>query len=195
MRIISYLISIAIICVSVGCVSIFVGKDFKKEPIKDIVVGKTTKAEIINSFGVPYNENKVTFNNTEFEIFNYLYSFLDYSTNKQMKKELRCEFKNGLLNSYNFVSTFEDDRIRIDKNKLNTLEKGKTTKSAVQNVLCIPHGIALIPTSLLYRPPSDIKDVKELWVYYSSKNDTVMIFFDLHGLFLEFNITSEGKTL
>ncbi len=82
-----------------GCVTM--GRDFPTSPVKLIVNGKTTREEIRNTFGQPYQTG------IEDGMETWTYYKIKYrGTKETTSKELHITFdKNGVVDSHSFTST------------------------------------------------------------------------------------------
>lgn len=86
-----------------------VGKDFKYNGPTDIEVKKTTKNDILQKFGNPF---RVGYNNGDLQ---WTYCFYVYSAfSNTNTRDLVVVFnKDGLVQSYEYNSSFEDDKVKI----------------------------------------------------------------------------------
>jgi outer membrane protein assembly factor BamE (lipoprotein component of BamABCDE complex) len=82
-----------------GCVTM--GRDFPTDPVKSIVNGKTTREDVRNAFGQPYQTG------IEDGMESWTYYKIKYRGPKESKsKELHITFdKKGVVDSHSFTST------------------------------------------------------------------------------------------
>ncbi|MBF0360134.1 MAG: outer membrane protein assembly factor BamE [Oligoflexia bacterium] len=90
-----------------GCAN--VGKNFTYNGPTDIELKKTTKNEILNKFGSPF---RVGYNNGDIQ---WTYSYYQYSAFADTNtKDLIVSFnKDGIVDHYEYNSSFEDDKVKI----------------------------------------------------------------------------------
>ena len=210
MNILFYLISVLVTFSVIGCATPVIksGTDFKKETLNNIVIGQTTKVEVIGVLGAPGGMRKRILNNAEYDISIYAFSQLEEGLMNY--KRLFCEFKNNLLNAYDFESTFKEDQPRITEKEKIYLERGKTRRNDVQNLFGTPTSKAFLPTTLIsdYVPSG----TKEIWKYSHREIEmtigrttnidkylikSIIIFFDGDGIVIDssyFEDVSKGAT-
>lgn len=212
MRITFYLASIIILCAIVGCVTPCPkGRDFRKEPIKNMIIGQTNQTEVANLFGVPYQTKKVSLDGTIYDTFTYFYAYPESEENIYVYRwrNLNCTFKNGILDGYFFNSVINEDQVKFKDIKKVNIEKGKTTKSDVQNLLGIPTSKTLLPSICLTLNTSS--DTKEVWSYaynslkpssegiwkeYFVYDNSISMYFDSNGILIDykcFETVDNGK--
>ena len=197
-----WFVGILVITAIAGCVTLVgpIGRDFEKGRIRDIVIGQTTKAEIIKYLNVPFETRKMTLDNTEYEIFRYYYTHLEEGMYIAKVRVLDCEFKNDIVNGYIFNSTFKEEQHKFNEKERSKLEKGRTTKNDVLNLFGATSGKALLPTTLPFlNAPSG---TREIWTYsykyFKIISDTekaytkyLAAFFDSNSSLIDFSYVEE----
>jgi hypothetical protein len=150
---------------SMGCAS--AGNTFKHEAAATLELGQLRTTEYRQIFGEKPTATSVQ--KTEdgtFEIARYMYAHADLGT-----AQARClvlEFKDGVLNSYNYVSSFSENHQPVDLEKADQIKKGASNKNDVQQILGKPDGKALSPSSV-----EDFKDRckkgAEVWTWQAMR--------------------------
>jgi hypothetical protein len=158
--------SIAVVLVAVlsllagGCAS--VGGDFTYSGPGSIKLGQTKSSEYEALFGSPYSATVKTTAQGKFDEVRYLYAYANMAS--AQSRLLDLEFRNGLLNAYYFLSSFDHDKTLIQADGFSQIKKGESTKADVMRLLGEPHGKAVSPTEHM-----DFKDRAakgaEVWVW------------------------------
>ncbi|MBI4590514.1 MAG: outer membrane protein assembly factor BamE [Candidatus Rokubacteria bacterium] len=91
-----------------GCGGLKFGSDFPS-PTKDmLVVGKTTKADLLRFFGEPHQVGLDTGDPT------WAWTYAQVFTNQELSKQLTVRFdEKGTVKSYSFTSSFPEDMARL----------------------------------------------------------------------------------
>ena len=91
-----------------GCGGLRFGSDFPS-PTKDmLVVGKTTKADLLRFFGQPHQVGLDTGDPT------WAWTYAQVFANQELSKQLTVRFdEKGTLRSYSFTSSFPEDMARL----------------------------------------------------------------------------------
>jgi len=91
-----------------GCGGLRFGSEFPS-PTKDmLVVGKTTKPDLLRFFGEPHQVGLDTGDPT------WAWTYAQVFTNQEVSKQLTVRFDGrGAVKSYSFVSSFPEDMARL----------------------------------------------------------------------------------
>ena len=150
-----------------GCAS--VGKDFRTEPVANIILGRTTESEIQTWFGNPSENRTMSSSKIESVIKRYVYA--EGTPNSAVGRSLSIEIVNGLVNGFIFRSSFDHDKTDFDHTKRSSITVGRTTKGGVEDLLGISSGKAFRPTNVIeyffgkdLEPKLD-RPAKEVWTY------------------------------
>jgi hypothetical protein len=80
----------------------------------------------------------------KFELVGFVYAPANMGTAKE--RGLDLEFRDGLLNSYAYVSSFKEDQTLVDLDLLSEIERGTTLKRDVVILLGEQNGKARCPS-------------------------------------------------
>ena len=178
-----FVMLIALVCA--GCTHV-VGKDFQRPDGASLVLGKTTKSEVVALYGPPDSEQasvssggeaastqpKSEFYTTQvsgsYSTINYRYSVyvppvLAGGSANFSGKAVSFFFHDGTIFGYNFSSDMKTDSSNFDETKLAALEKGKSTEVDVRAILGAPSGEAIYPAVL--------KQGQKKWLYVFQSAD------------------------
>jgi outer membrane protein assembly factor BamE (lipoprotein component of BamABCDE complex) len=143
-----------------GCAS--VGRDFKYQNTTALELQKTRNSEYQTMFGKPSSIEVKDTGDGKFELVRYLYAFADLGSARSRLLDL--EFRDGLLNSYQYLSSFDKDKTTTNAELLKEIKRGESKKEDAIRILGQPHGRALCPTQRV-----DFKDKcgqgAEVWVW------------------------------
>lgn len=185
-----------------GCAS--VGSDFKYKNISQLKIGEDKALNYSKIFGKPQNTSKVVNSDGEFEEVRYLYASANMAV--AQSRLLDLEFRNGVLNAYYHISSFDEDRTNVDNTKWSNIQKGSTNKEQLLSLLGEPHGKALYP-SVHADYKDKFKNGKEIWSWSSMSKlstfgsayggqkvstKTIFVVFDDKGIVNEIN-TAESE--
>lgn len=170
-----------------------VGKDFRLSNFNALVIDYTSKKDVENILGTPFQISGGFDEDGGYEIWTYYYSWPSGSEIKD--KLLVLEFKGNLLNSY--LKRFSDSE--VGKENLVYFEKtvlepsknipvGSFDKSGIKDLFGLP--------PIMGHCNSNIKAIKELcskigdeiWAYYlfaNNKTTIVIVIFDSYDRVLE----------
>lgn len=144
-----------------GCAS--EGKNFKYKNISQLKLGDKKSLNYQKIFGKPLSMSKISNSDGEFEQLHYKYSHGDMAVIEDRSLEL--EFRNGELNAYWHVSSFNDDRTEVNDTMLSEIKPGSTSKEQILSTFGEPHGKALNPCVI------GLKDIfnggTEIWIWSS----------------------------
>lgn len=140
----------------VGCTT--VGTEFARPEPAELMLGQTTRAEILDRYGAPRAQRTATRtlrgrspeesgeSGTFGEIF-YVYTNRFEISGILARKELVFIFWNDKLIGYRFYSTFAGDNSSFDETRVPRIEKNKTTASEAIGLLGAPTGMSIYPAT------------------------------------------------
>jgi hypothetical protein len=180
------------------------GRDFNYKPVPTLEIGSLSSTDYQDIFGKPLRAKTTTNSDGTFEGVMFQYTQVNMATS--MGRFLGMEFRDGRLNAWLYISTFDDDRTAVDLAATDKIRKTISTKSEVQRVLGKPHGKALCPSLI-----EDYKDrckSAELWAWAGTNGpvtlgqggrelSTIFILFDRDGIVTQIETdqqTVEPKT-
>jgi hypothetical protein len=96
------------------------GKEFLRPQSETIILGSTTYSEVIGIHGEPHKLVTVTLSDLPVRIATYSYAKATPFTTRLSNKEMVLIFDKGVLTSYDYVSSFEEDKslIALDDDKI-----------------------------------------------------------------------------
>jgi hypothetical protein len=152
------------------------GPNFYPNP-DALKLGQLKISESEQLFGEPTEKQNKTTVDGKYEIVNY--HFTQNRLGTVSSRLLVLEFKDGILNSYEFVSSFDEDKTKVDLQGIDHLrsEIGKLSRNDVIAVLGEPDGKAVCPSIV-----EDYKDKcqkgVEIWGWFAA--DKVKFGFSNH---------------
>jgi hypothetical protein len=182
-----------------GCAS--AGHDFKYDGPASLHLGQTRGSDFQALFGKPASVTTKKSSDGEFEVNSYVYAHADMGTAKA--RALTLESRNGVLNAYQFVSSFDKDKTSVTPDQLKQIQRGVSTKDDVLKVVGEPHGKALCPSSL-----GEFKDRcskgTEVWVWtmmmpmvtfgsHQPQIASIFVTFDEKGIATELESVEQNK--
>jgi hypothetical protein len=182
------------------------GPDFHPNPAV-LKLGQFKSSECIKLFGESNGTQYKTTSDGKYELVNYQYTKnILGSVNSRL---LILEFKDGVLNAYEFSSSFDEDKTKADLQGADHLREGigKLSQDDVTHALGEPDGKSLCPTTL-----SDYKDKcakgTEIWAWFSTdklkfgfsnhydeKATTVYVIFDANGKVSDVQTEENNQTI
>jgi len=188
----------------VFCTACAGGRDFNYKTVPTLEIGSLRSTDYQDIFGKPWGAKTTTTSDGKFESAFFQYTQQNMTTS--MGRFLGMEFRDGRLNAWLYISTFDDDRTAVDLAATDKIRKTISTKSEVQGVLGKPHGKALCPSLI-----EDYKDrckSAELWAWAGTNGpvtlgeggrelSTIFILFDRDGIVTQIETdqqTVEPKT-
>jgi hypothetical protein len=190
------------------------GRDFGKPSPENFVLGKTTRVEIIASYGPPQGHSESTMTSRlpgqaegapaaapseapSALITSLRYFFADRSPGVQLagyaqvEKRIVFELWNDVLIAYTFTSN-RPAEANFNERKIPSIEAGKTTKAQIVELFGAPVGRAVFPA---VRNPTD---QKYLYYYFqiakydgARKAKRLEIIFDGNGRVREYSYGSD----
>lgn len=120
--------------------------DFGNIPKLDLHQMKDTEYNDI--FAEPWREEKTTTGDAKFDNVKYYYATGNTFSSRGSVRILLLEFKDGQLNAYDYASSFDEDKTRVDLANVSKITIGVSTKEEVLIALGKPHGKALCPSEV-----------------------------------------------
>jgi len=150
-------LAVSMLC---GCAS--VGRDFKHQNTASLALGETRSSDYQTLFGKPNSVEVKDTADGKFELIRYLYAYADMGSARTRLLDL--EFRDSLLNSYHYMSSFDKDKTVMNADQLQGIQRGTSKKSDVLQLLGKPHGMARCPSH-----DADFKDRcakgAEVWLW------------------------------
>jgi outer membrane protein assembly factor BamE (lipoprotein component of BamABCDE complex) len=124
------------------------GTDFVRPANETLRNGQTSYSQVIGQMGQPRDQGAVVKNEKTLKSISYAYA----STGGRGLKEgvvparaMLFYFHNDILAGYEFVSSWAEDNTDFDSKKINSIVKGKTTRTEVIKLLGKPSGFYVYP--------------------------------------------------
>jgi len=128
-----------------GCAS--VGHNFNNTAVQNLELGQMQSSEYRSVFGEkPAATSTTSTADGTFEVARYTYAYANLGSAKG--RTLILEFKDGKLNAFEYLSSFDEDHKAIPFDQATRITNRVSTKSEVVNILGKPTGKALCPTTL-----------------------------------------------
>ncbi|HAM51890.1 MAG TPA: hypothetical protein DCP92_14830 [Nitrospiraceae bacterium] len=124
------------------------GHNFDFSHISKLDLHQMKDTEYNDLFAEPWREEKTTTGYARFDNVKYYYASENTFSGRGSVRILLLEFKDGQLNAYDYASSFDDDKTRIDLTNVSKVKIGVSTKEDVLIALGKPHGKALCPTEI-----------------------------------------------
>jgi len=157
----SRLIGICLVLLAGGCAN--VGEKFDATKARSLDLGSMHDTDFRAAFGDPRTDIKQSSDSGSFEEVTYLYAHADLSN--AQARQLSLEFRDGVLNAFNYLSSFDEDKTTADTQKMESVKKGVSTKTDVLAILGAPSGKVKCPTQMTdfvkYAKPG----VAEMWCW------------------------------
>lgn len=183
--------SILIVALIAGCAA---GVNFKKMDENQLVLGKTTKQDVLTFMGKPNGKGTNTFNGIELDIVNYAYAKVGGSSALPGVTPARSQgllFREGVLVGKEYTSSFSTDSTLFDTDKAKTIKNGQT-KEDVVSIMGLPKGEYLYP----------IIDDEDGYAYvymftqtkgFKSKTDLFVVEFNKSNVVTKTKLSSTGQ--
>jgi len=124
------------------------GHNFDFSNISKLDLHQMKDTEYNNLFAEPWREERTTSGDATFDNIKYFYASGNTYSGRGSVRILLLEFKDGQLNAYDYASSFDEDKTRIDLTNVKKVKIGVSTKEDVLIALGKPHGKALCPTEI-----------------------------------------------
>lgn len=147
------------------------GQNIPYQNVAYLRLGQTSVSQYPQMFG---KTNAVVVQETadgKFEMVQYLYISADMST--AYSRLLELEFRDGALNSYNYASSFEEDKTVVNASNFEEVKRGVSKKDDVLGLLGKPQGIARCPSCVPFYKDRCAKGI-EVWSWTTMGKLSVM---------------------
>ena len=124
------------------------GRDFVRPAPEELVLGRTTYAQIQERFGEPRGASSSLINGKVVKAFNYAFATrLDEPSETYVipARGMTFFFSDEVLVGHHFLSSFKSDSSDFDDSKVSHIVKGKTTRAEVVRLLGKPVGFYIEP--------------------------------------------------
>jgi len=163
-----------------GCAS--VGDNFSYQESQSLELGISSNEDYRVVFGNPRTVTTEDTDDGRFEIVFYLYGKAGLGSSGG--RALILEYKDGLLNSYIYSSSFDEDAPVLDTEKLSQIERGVSTVEHAIEILGEPRGVARCPSRApSFKERCDAVDEVYAWSFVEkSKSRSVLLGIDSDGI-------------
>jgi len=144
-----------------GCAR--VGQQFDQTKVPGLEIGKMHDTDYRGVFGEPQNVTRESGNDGAFETATYTYAHANLSSARA--RQLILEFRNGVLNGFNYVSSFDEDRTSANGAAAASIQRTVSTKDDVLRLMGPPSGKARTPTHMEGFVRADKPGVFEIWAW------------------------------
>jgi outer membrane protein assembly factor BamE (lipoprotein component of BamABCDE complex) len=137
-------ITVLLITLLTGCAA---GVNFAKMTEDQLVLGKTTKQDVLTSMGEPNGKGTNTFNGIELEILSYSYAIVGGKPALPDVTPARSQglvFRDSVLVGKEYTSSFASDSTLFDIDKAKSIAKGQTKEDVIA-IMGSPLGGYLYP--------------------------------------------------
>jgi hypothetical protein len=140
------------------------GANYKYDNLSVLKLGELDSRNYVAQLGKPYSTRTETTKDGKYEFVTYF--FAQPRMGKLCFRSMDLEFKDGKLNAYKYVSSYEEDQTGLDDSKIDVIRKGidKLTRADVLSLAGKPDGEARCPSKM-----SDFKSrcdkANEVWVW------------------------------
>jgi hypothetical protein len=119
------------------------GRDFPRPSTESLILGKTTKHQIIQQLGAPERVGTKLVNEQQLDTMVYAFASLGRRPLVEGVTPARAMglyFLNGLLVGHEFTSSYMNDHTDFDEARARFIRKGETSREQVIEMLGAPHG-------------------------------------------------------
>jgi outer membrane protein assembly factor BamE (lipoprotein component of BamABCDE complex) len=119
------------------------GSDFAKQSDDALVLGQTTRQEILQRLGSPYREGTATKNGKQLKTMSYAFATTTGAPVRDGVVPTRGQgfyFLDDKLAGYDFVSSWKEDQTDFDGAKIREIKKGTSTRAEVLKLIGRPGG-------------------------------------------------------
>lgn len=172
---------------------------FIKTPDEQLVIGKTSEAEIRQLRGKPYQQSAGTKNDKPIKTLSYAYASTGGEANAldvTAAKSQNFYIFQDKLAGHEFVSSWKEDSTDFDETKIAKIQKDVTTRSEVIKIMGPPsgkYGYPLIPgredEALVYA----YNHVKGAAGNLKRYNKLLVVSFNKQGIVSNVEYTSSGE--
>ena len=137
-RLTAYL-TVALALIVAGCA----GSNFTKQPDDALVLGQTSRQDILQRLGSPYREGTVTKNGKQLKTMTYAFATTGGTPAREGVTPARGQgfyFLDDKLAGYDFTSSWKEDQSNFDGAKVPAIKKGVSTRDDVVRLVGAPRG-------------------------------------------------------
>jgi len=137
-RLTAYL-AVALALIVAGCA----GSNFTKQPDDALVLGQTSRQDILQRLGSPYREGTVTKNGKQLKTMTYAFATTGGTPARDGVTPARGQgfyFLDDKLAGYDFTSSWKEDQSNFDGAKVPAIKKGVSTRDDVVRLVGAPRG-------------------------------------------------------
>jgi SmpA / OmlA family len=148
-------LTLALAIVVAGCA----GSNFAKQPDDGLVLGQTTRQDILQRLGTPYREGVATKEGKQLKTLSYAFGTTTGAPARDGVVPARGQgfyFLNDKLVGYDFNSSWREDQTDFNGAKVSEIKKGVSTRAEVIKLIGRPGGKYAYP---MIPSPNDQADV------------------------------------
>jgi SmpA/OmlA family protein len=145
-------LAVALAIVAAGCAS-------AKPPQDTLVLGQTSRQEILQRLGTPYREGTVTKNGKQLQTMTYAFATSGGTPARSGVNPTRGQgfyFFDDKLSGYDFSSSWKEDQTDFDAAKLSAIKKGVSTRDDVVRLIGRPGGKYAYPLITDQKAQADV---------------------------------------
>jgi hypothetical protein len=124
------------------------GRDFVRPTPEKVQLGQTTYSQVVQQFGEPRSKGNLIRNGKNIKSITYSYlARLDEPLEPGVIpwRGMIYYFLDDVLVGHQFTSSFKSDNSNFDETKVGQIEKGKTSRAEVIQLLGKPSGLYIEP--------------------------------------------------
>jgi hypothetical protein len=132
-------LAVALALVIAGCA----GSDFARQPDDNLVMGRTSRQEVLQRLGSPYREGTMTKNGKQLKTMTYAFATTGGTPAREGVTPARGQgfyFLDDKLAGYDFTSSWKEDASDFDAAKVPQIKKGMSTRADVMRLIGRPGG-------------------------------------------------------
>jgi hypothetical protein len=132
-------LTVALAMAIAGCV----GSNFAKQSDDALVLGQTSRQDILQRLGSPYREGTVTKNGKQLKTLTYNFATTGGTPARQGVTPTRGQgfyFLDDKLAGYDFASSWKEDQSNFDGTRVPEIKKGVSTRDDVLRLIGRPGG-------------------------------------------------------
>ena len=162
-------LTLALSIVVAGCA----GANVSKEPENGLVLGQTSRQQILQRLGSPYREGTVTKNGKQLKTLTYSFGsgVAPIRTGVNAARGQGFYFLDDKLAGYDFASSWKEDQTDFDGAKVPGIKKGISTREDVVRLLGRPGGKYAYPMIPNQTGQADV------YLYYETRGGPINVKF------------------
>jgi outer membrane protein assembly factor BamE (lipoprotein component of BamABCDE complex) len=148
-------LTVALAIVIAGCV----GSNFTKQSGDALVLGQTSRQDILQRLGSPYREGTVTRNGKQLKTLTYNYATTGGTPAREGVTPTRGQgfyFLDDKLAGYDFASSWKEDQSNFDGAKVPEIKKGVSSRDDVIRLIGRPGGKYAYPLIAEQKGEADV---------------------------------------